>query len=145
MTHTSIALAVTLGFFSLGFLTSAIIYQKRKTYWQQLGYNIGRETGIADTKSGFTAQLAAMTQTQEAYYDIKPEVDEIAMFLRERYKSEINLGYHANRKLGAIVTGYLAVERQGTQKLAQSATQNDLLRYAGEPFAADIRPKREKA
>lgn len=116
MIHTSIALAVmTLGFFSLGFLTSVLIYQKRKTYWQQLGYNIGRETGIADTKSGFTAQLAAMTQTQEAYYDIKPEVDEIAMFLRERYKSEINLGYHANRKLGAIVTGYLAVERKQTE------------------------------
>lgn len=59
-------------------------------------------------------QIAILTETQAAYYAMKADVDEIALFLRHNYVHEIEQGGHNGRSLAAIVTGYLGIERRTT-------------------------------
>jgi hypothetical protein len=52
-------------------------------------------------------RLASGEETQKGFDTMKEDIDAIALFLREEFAREISLGHHANRTLGAIVTGYL--------------------------------------
>ena len=61
-------------------------------------------------------QTAMAPESQKALAEAKEAVDDIALFIRENYQREMQLGYHSGRKLGAIVVGYLAVERQYTNQ-----------------------------
>jgi len=58
------------------------------------------------------AQAAQVQGQQPSFVEAKDDVDTISLFLRDHYAREISLGWHANRKLGQIVTGYLARERE---------------------------------
>lgn len=71
--------------------------------------HLADERDVANANSD--SRVAMMTESVRAYNEMKPDVEQIALFLRENYSREINLGYHGGRKLGDIVCGYLAVER----------------------------------
>jgi len=67
-----------------------------------------------DTVSNLYADLqvlklsaASDAETKRGFDAMKEDADAIALFLREAFAREIDLGHHANRSLGAIVTGYL--------------------------------------
>jgi hypothetical protein len=132
-------IVITLAFAAWGMMTYYIaLYvseRRRDAYWQdQLALALARLEGeprspnmdpaiykwlsaVMDVMRSFdndraAAQTAMSPEGQKGLLDAKEAVDNIALFLRENYQREIGLGYHSNRKLAEIVTGYLAHERE---------------------------------
>lgn len=58
-----------------------------------------------------TTRIRMLAEQLKGFELMKTDTDTIALFLRDRYKEEIQLGYHANRQLGEVVIGYLGKER----------------------------------
>jgi hypothetical protein len=47
--------------------------------------------------------------------EMKADLDQIALYLRHHYQREIESGLHAGRRLGDIITLYLAREREAAK------------------------------
>jgi hypothetical protein len=113
-----------------GFIAAMLRSISLQATWHLLGYDaglsVGHTAGMQEGADAAAAQIAGMTETQRAFNEMKPEMDEIALYLREFYKDEIALGYHAGRKFGAIVTGYLAVERKLSARLEANLEKDQL-------------------
>lgn len=57
------------------------------------------------------AQIVILAEHERNFHDQKIDLDEIGMFLRENYKTEIADGRHNGRRLGVVIVGYLQKER----------------------------------
>lgn len=92
-------------------ITAKLCIKYRDSYWREHFsevINNERKTALQTA----SARMSQMEESQRAYFEMKVDVDDIALFIRENYKDEMGRGWHSGRRLGDIVTGYLAVERQ---------------------------------
>lgn len=93
-------------------LAAHLIWRRRhkmRMNWQR--HRTQQECGDSHAR-----QLTMLEEQSKQYYQMKADVDKIALCLRERYQSEIQQGFHGGRGLGDIVVGYLAREREQTRR-----------------------------
>jgi hypothetical protein len=55
----------------------------------------------------FKSNQSMNAEIQRGFDVMKADADEIALFLRDQFSSEIDQGFHQGRTLGVIVVGYL--------------------------------------
>lgn len=71
---------------------------------------------IQSVHQSYVTQDAAIAEELKLLREQNNEVNEIALFLRNNYKQEMQLGAHANRTFSQIIIGYLAKERECQKK-----------------------------
>lgn len=62
--------------------------------------------------SALIAQNAQLSGITQQYNALNNEQNEIAVFLRDNYDTEISAGYHNTRQFSTVVIGYLKKERE---------------------------------
>ena len=110
MNNTFLIVSALLTMWALGAVCGSVI--RNRSFRSRLNKMLETEREVANANSN--SRVSVMAESQRAYLEMKPELDAIALYLREHYATEIQLGYHANRKLSEIVCGYLGRERHLT-------------------------------
>jgi uncharacterized protein YdcH (DUF465 family) len=65
-----------------------------------------------------SSELEEIRQVRQERLDMKAEIDRIALFIREHYKREIELGQHNNMKtIADVVMFYMGRERRAVNSL----------------------------